>query len=283
VKRSWGILVLLVVVAPPAMIASFSSSSGSDSGACGLTITPALACSGYTSIPAIPRDGIDGKAPIVASNSRVLLYDSPSVLTKAPSPEDTFVLVAGSALGTATELPFQRRDVFDGLVEILPTAPLKPGQEYTLIWKVGGGSEPRAQAHFVPSEFRDEKAPRLHNIGPVTITDANAPRSSCDSTARRLVLPFNYEDESPVVVGVWEGAKVEGDPLGFSAVWKNEISIQLSDKMTTLPTNITIAAIDVAGHRSAPCTIAVTEPPKRSRFGCGKSGGSPPKAKDCRL
>lgn len=253
-----------------------------------VTIAPALACTGLTAIPAIPNNGEDGKPPLVGSSSRVLLYEASSLLTKKPELDDDLVLVEGGQSDAGTfpgvHVPFQRRELFPSLVELVPIAPLKPGTEYTLLWNEKGFAQPRAQAHFFVSDRRDDKSPKIETIGPATVEPPPEARTSCDTGLRKLAVPFAYEDESPIVVGVWEGAGTpQGQPLGYSAVTNKRVTVMLRDGST--PSVITLVAFDSAGHRSAPCSISVDGDPLQTSTGrgcgCGKSSTPKREVKNC--
>jgi hypothetical protein len=291
------LLVVLPLIAAPAIVATLTSSEGGGGAVVVVSVAPALACTGFTSIPAIPNNGDDGKAPLVALNSRVLLYEASSMLTKKPQPEDDLVLVEGAEVkGAAAEsdagpfpgiqVPLQRRELFPSLVELVPLAPLKPGTEYTLVWREKGYAVPRAQAHFNVSDRRDEKSPRIGVIGPATIESPPEARTSCDTSDRKMLVPFAFEDESPVVVGIWDGARIvpDSEPLGYASVYNKQLRITL--RANTTPTMITLMAFDSAGHRSAPCSLSVDAQDalvKRGGCGCGKSGTPKREVKDCRV
>jgi hypothetical protein len=264
-KRRALPIVLMVLTAPPVVVTTLIASTKHEGG-----ITPAFACSGYIMLPAVPYRYAE--SPRVPSNTRVLLYDSPSVLTQTPKETDdiAFVETQGQRPGAieGKALPFERREVAPGLFEVTPNAPLRPGQSYALVWRESTLNP--IQAAFTATADRDEEPPRIGRVGPAELPPLQA-RTSCDTAAQKLTVPFAYEDASDIVVGVWDGATSGGRPLGWSRVWQNRVTIDLPEGK--VPTEVTFVAFDTAGHRSLPCSLAIGEVPaaKGIRMGCGKS------------
>jgi hypothetical protein len=233
-------------------------------------VFPSFGCAGTTPLAAVPDTDDPAAGPRdVAANGHVLVYDPrPRPLSRPTVLQDPLRLTRDGEGEDASPMGFDRHELAPGLIEIVPRG-LEPSKVYTLEWQSAHDGVWRPESHFHVRPTRDDQAPRIGAIGPAEIFRTRT-EPGCHSHELHLSVPFQIEDESPVVVGVWEGARAEGPPLGWTAPWL-ALGLDLADDHRL--TMLTFVVFDTSGNRSAPCSlhVDVSGPPPEPLFGCGKS------------
>ena len=169
--------------------------------------------------------------------------------------------------GSAELVPFEKHVVADNAVELVPKADLRPLTDYELSWRwMGAEATPSRLASFRTGSSKDTTAPIITSVGAVTYHPASGEARTDCSPARWVDVPITVTDEGPVLIAAWfSGGTRQLDPTspphGYARMTDAAASIVLP---ADAKPPFVLVAIDAAGNRSAPVTVAAPLPPAPS-------------------